>query len=92
MPDTSYEFATELPPATRRVFCSRTLNLRSIGAVAGLMHVVSVVNTSLGALAFSVGADVFGSYRSAMVAFTVWPVAVVVLAGLRPPRPRSTVV
>ena len=65
--------------------------VRSIGAVSGLMHVVSVVSSSLGALAFSVGAEVFGGYRSAMVAFAVWPVAVVVIAGLRPPRPRSGV-
>ena len=64
--------------------------VRSIGAVSGLMHVVSVVNTSLGALAFSVGADMFGGYRSAMAAFTLWPAAVAVLAALRPPRPRTS--
>jgi len=63
--------------------------VRSIGAVSGLMHVVSVVNSSLGALAFSVGADVFGGYRPAMAAFAAWPALVVVLAVLRPPRRRS---
>ncbi len=65
--------------------------VRSIGAVSGLMQFVSVVSSSLGALAFSVGADVFGGYRPALTAFAVWPAAVTVLAILRPPRPLTTV-
>jgi MFS family permease len=59
--------------------------VQSIGAVSGMMHVVSVVSSSLGAVAFSVGADLFGDYRSAMVAFAIWPgITAVVALALRP--------
>jgi MFS family permease len=63
--------------------------LRNIGSVSGLLHVVSVVNSALGALAFSLGADLFGSYRDALTVFAVWPAALVVVATIWRPRIRQ---
>jgi len=63
--------------------------LRNIGSVSGLLHVVSVVNSALGALAFSIGADLFGSYRDALTVFAVWPAALVVVATIWRPRIRQ---
>lgn len=60
--------------------------VRNIGSVSGLLHVVSVVNSALGALAFSLGADVFGSYREALTVFTLWPAGLVVVATIWRPR------
>ncbi|MEE3354393.1 MAG: hypothetical protein VX219_09400, partial [Actinomycetota bacterium] len=51
--------------------------LRRIGTVTGLLRVISVMSSALGPLAFSVGADVFGTYRDALVAFAVCPAALV---------------
>jgi len=62
---------------------------RTIGAVSGLMQFISVVSSSLGALTFSVGADVFGGYRPALAAFTAWPAAVALVAILWRPKTSS---
>ena len=63
--------------------------LRNIGSVSGLLHLISVVNSALGALAFSIGADLFGSYRDALTVFAVWPAALVVVATIWRPRIRQ---
>ncbi|HJP25357.1 MAG TPA: MFS transporter, partial [Acidimicrobiales bacterium] len=60
--------------------------IRNIGSVSGLLHVVSVVNSALGALAFSLGADLFGSYREALTVFAIWPAVLVVVAIVWRPR------
>jgi MFS family permease len=60
--------------------------IRNIGSVSGLLHVVSVVNSALGALAFSLGADLFGSYREALTVFAIWPAGLVVVASVWRPR------
>jgi len=54
--------------------------LRRIGTVSGLLRVISVMSSALGPLAFSIGADVFGTYRDALAVFATWPVALVVVA------------
>ncbi len=62
--------------------------LRSIGTVTGLLRVISVMSSALGPLAFSIGADVFGTYRGALVVFAIWPAALVGIAIIwRPGRP-----
>ena len=51
--------------------------LRNIGTLTGLLKVISVMSTALGPLAFSIGADVFGTYRDALVVFATWPAVLV---------------
>jgi sugar phosphate permease len=51
-----------------------------LGSITGFLGFLSVLGSSMGALAFSLGSDVFGDYRSASVAFTVAPLAVAVMA------------
>jgi MFS family permease len=60
--------------------------IRNIGSVSGLLHVVSVVNSALGALTFSLGADLFGSYREALTVFAIWPAGLVLVAIVWHPR------
>jgi len=61
--------------------------LGSIGSVTGLLRVISVMSSAVGALTFSIGAEVFGTYREALTAFTAWPAALVIVAVLwRPGR------
>ena len=60
--------------------------IRSIGSVSGLLHVVSVVNSALGALTFSLGADLFGSYREALTVFAIWPAGLTVVAAFWRPH------
>ena len=51
--------------------------LRNIGTLTGLLKVISVMSTAIGPLAFSIGADVFGTYRGALVVFAIWPAVLV---------------
>lgn len=77
-------------PAVNSTLLPILYGIRNIGAVTGLLHVVTVVFSSLGALAFSVGAEGFGSYRSALEAFTIGPALLAGVALFRPPAQRST--
>ena len=64
--------------------------LRSIGTVTGLLQVISVMSTALGPVAFSIAAEVFGSYRDALVVSTAWPAALTGAAVIwRPGRVKS---
>ena len=61
--------------------------LRNIGTLTGLLKVISVMSTAIGPLAFSIGADVFGTYRGALVVFGIWPAVLVAAAVIwRPGR------
>jgi MFS family permease len=51
-----------------------------IGSITGSLSFLSVLASSIGALAYSLGSSVFGDYRSASVAFTAAPLFVAVLA------------
>ena len=61
--------------------------LRNIGTLTGFLKVISVMSTAIGPLAFSIGADVFGTYRGALVVFGIWPAVLVAAAVIwRPGR------
>jgi len=51
-----------------------------IGSITGSLSFLSVLASSIGALAYSLGSNVFGDYRSASVAFTVAPLFVACIA------------
>ena len=51
-----------------------------IGSITGSLSFLSVLASSIGALAYSLGSNVFGDYRSTSVAFTLVPLLVSGLA------------
>ena len=51
-----------------------------IGSITGSLSFLSVLASSIGALAYSLGSNVFGDYRSTSVAFTVAPLFVACIA------------
>lgn len=73
--------------AVNSALLPKLFGLRQLGAVTGMLHMVVVVNSALGALVLSIGANMFGSYRSALVAFAVWPAVLAAVASIWRPRP-----
>ena len=51
-----------------------------IGSITGSLSFLSVLASSIGALAYSLGSNVFGDYRSTSVAFTLVPLFVACIA------------
>ena len=51
-----------------------------IGSITGSLSFLSVLASSIGALAYSLGSNVFGDYRSTSVAFTLVPLFVAFIA------------
>jgi len=51
-----------------------------IGSITGSLSFLSVLASSIGALAYSLGSNVFGDYRSTSVAFTLLPLLVSIMA------------
>tara|TARA_B100000029_G_scaffold491217_1_gene551126 strand:+ start:246 stop:1445 length:1200 start_codon:yes stop_codon:yes gene_type:complete len=51
-----------------------------LGSITGFLGFLSVLGSSIGALAFSLGSEVFGDYRSTSTAFTFAPLVVAAIA------------
>ena len=51
-----------------------------IGSITGSLSFLSVLASSIGALAYSLGSDIFGDYRSTSVVFSLVPLLVAGLA------------
>ena len=47
-----------------------------IGSITGSLSFLSVLASSIGGLAYSLGSNVFGDYRSTSVAFSIVPLLV----------------
>ncbi len=69
-------------PAVQGTLLPALFGVRHIASIAGVLSFVSVLSSSLGALVFSVGSDVFGGYRDASLWLALWPLTVAVLAAL----------
>jgi hypothetical protein len=53
-----------------------------IGSISGTLGLIGVLASALGALTFSIGSTVFGSYRSASLWFAVLPLLIALLAAV----------
>ena len=51
-----------------------------LGSITGFLGFLSVLGSSIGALAFSLGSEIFGDYRSTSTAFTFAPLVVAAIA------------
>ncbi len=51
-----------------------------IGSISGTLGLIGVLASALGALTFSIGSTVFGSYRSASLWLSVLPLLIALLA------------
>jgi MFS family permease len=73
--------------AVNSALLPRLFGLRGLGAVTGMLHMVIVVNSAFAALVLSVGANIFGSYRGALAALTLWPAVLAVIVSIWRPQP-----